>query len=94
MIATSDASEHYVDNNGRLSMAVDAINAESPLLDAVLVTGDMTDTSHPEAYEILASELARVEQPVLPLPGNHDHRAAVRETFPDAGWVDAEHGYW
>ena len=92
--SSADDVDHYVDNNGRLATAVDAINAESPRLDAVLVTGDMTDTGHAEAYETLAYELGRLDAIVLPLPGNHDCRSGVRSTFPDAGWVDAEHASW
>lgn len=94
VISSADEGDHYVDNNGRLATAVDAINAERPRLGAVLVTGDLTDTSHPESYETLAFELARLDPVMLPLPGNHDRRALVRATFPDAGWVDAEHASW
>ncbi|MFK7916705.1 MAG: phosphodiesterase [Ilumatobacter sp.] len=89
-----ETNESYVDNNARLDAAVESINAESPGLDVVLVTGDLTDTAHPEAFVALAASLERIEVRVLPLPGNHDRRSLVRDTFPDAGWVDGEHASW
>lgn len=89
-----EGSELYVDNNQRLADAVDSINAEAPQLDAVLVTGDLTDSSHPDAYVALAGELTRINSRVLPLPGNHDRRDLVRSTFPEAGWIDADHASW
>lgn len=87
-------SELYVDNNGRLAAAIDSINAESPILNALLVTGDLTDSAHPDAYAALAGELGRVVARVLVLPGNHDLRSSVRDTFPDSGWVDGDHASW
>ncbi len=94
VVADADTAEHYVDNNARLSSAVASIVAEAPALDAVLVTGDLTDTSHPEAFATFRDTLASIDAPVLPLPGNHDGRNATRRALPDVGWVDAEHLSW
>ncbi len=92
--ADDDTADRYVDNNGRMELAVASIVSEVPSLDAVLVTGDMTDTSNPAAFEILAGALAMIDAPVLVLPGNHDTRAEVRRAFPYMGWVDADHLSW
>jgi Icc protein len=94
VVANADPGDHYVDNNARLAKAVAAIIAEAPALDVVLVTGDLTDTSHPDAFVTLLETLAPIGVPVLPLPGNHDTRAATRRAFPDAGWTDADHLSW
>lgn len=94
LVSNADAGGDTVDNNARLVAAVDSIVAESPRLDAVVVTGDLTDTSRPEAFATLSGELSRIDVPVLVLPGNHDTREATREAFPDAGWVDADHLSW
>lgn len=90
----SDVGQYTVDNNGRLAAAVESIVAESPALDALVVTGDLTDTSHPDSFVTLTCELAKIDVPVLALPGNHDTRGATRRAFPDAGWVDADHLSW
>ncbi len=94
VVADADIAEHYVDNNQRLSSAVTSIVAESPSLDAVLVTGDLTDTSHPDAFATFRDTLAAIDAPVLPLPGNHDGRSATRSALSNVGWVDAEHLSW
>lgn len=49
-------------------------------LDAVLVTGDIADHGHPAEYE-QARELLRSRHPMLVCPGNHDERAAFRESL-------------
>jgi 3',5'-cyclic-AMP phosphodiesterase len=46
-------------------------------VDAVLVTGDLTDHGTVEEYEQVKAELV-ADVPVLLLPGNHDDRAAYR----------------
>lgn len=89
-----EGSQLYVDNNARLAAAIDSVNAESPMLDALLVTGDLTDSAHPDAYQALADSLAQVSTHVLVVPGNHDLRSLVRDTFPDTGWIDADHASW
>jgi Icc protein len=94
VIADADTGQHYVDNNARLASAVASLVAESPALDAVLVTGDLTDTAHPDAFATLTEMLAPIGVPVLPLPGNHDTRPSTRDAFPDAGWIDADHLSW
>ena len=86
--------ELHVDNNGRLSAAVDSIVAERPAVEAVLATGDLTAWGRPTDYTKLAELLAPLECPVLPLPGNHDDRNGMRATFPDIPWADAEHASW
>ncbi|MFC1411128.1 metallophosphoesterase [Streptacidiphilus sp. N1-12] len=49
-------------------------------LDAVLVTGDITDHGLPREYE-LARRILTSRHPVLTCPGNHDDRAAYREVL-------------
>ena len=94
VVGPSSDDEHYADNNERLRVAVRSLNAEVPQVDAVVVTGDLTNSSEPPAYEILAHALGDVAAPCLVLPGNHDSRELTRSTFPDMGWVDAEHLSW
>lgn len=49
-------------------------------LDAILITGDITDHGTAEEYEQAKAELA-AEVPVLMLPGNHDNRAMFRKVL-------------
>jgi 3',5'-cyclic-AMP phosphodiesterase len=45
-------------------------------VDAVVLTGDITDHGRPQEYEIVRDLLADVPFPVFSCPGNHDERAA------------------
>jgi len=52
-------------------------------LDAVLVTGDISDDGSPESYDIARRELDRLGLRLLALPGNHDVRECFRAAFSD-----------
>ncbi len=82
----ASTSERFVDNNDRLAKAVAALNAETVRPDAVLATGDLTDTGSAVEMDLLADLLAPLEIPLLPIPGNHDRRETFRTTF-DMPWA-------
>ncbi len=86
--------DHRCDPNRRLRLAVAAINAESPEVEAVLVTGDLAADGFPGEYEMLAELLEPLAAPILAIPGNHDDRGRLRSVFPDLPWADAEHASW
>jgi 3',5'-cyclic AMP phosphodiesterase CpdA len=94
VLAFDSTEDRHVDNNARLRGAVAMILAESPRMDAVLATGDLTNWGHPGEYDALAELLAPLRDRLLPIPGNHDDRDRLRATFPDAGWIDAAHASW
>jgi len=93
-VAHDTTEELFVDNNGRLAAAVEQISSESPAVRAVLATGDLVNSGHPDEYEVLVSTVSAFQIPYLPLPGNHDDRDLLREVFPDNPWVDADHASW
>lgn len=51
--------------------------------DALLISGDLVEHGTPAEYARVRELLADVAVPVLPLPGNHDDRAALRAAFPE-----------
>ena len=63
-----------VDTAAMLRAAIDTLLAFSPALDAVLVSGDLTNDGEAEAYAEIVPELARLPMPVFAVPGNHDNR--------------------
>jgi 3',5'-cyclic AMP phosphodiesterase CpdA len=82
------------DNNARLAAAVARLNAETVRPEAVLATGDMTDTGSVAEMELLAELLAPLDAPILALPGNHDRRETFRDRF-DMPWAtDDSHLSW
>lgn len=73
-LGTVDADRYVV-------AAIDAVLARHEDLDAVLVTGDITDLGEEEAYARAAMLLSRFAVPVLVSPGNHDRRDPFRDAF-------------
>jgi 3',5'-cyclic AMP phosphodiesterase CpdA len=65
----------------RLEAAVDALLALPNPIDAVLVSGDLTDDGGEASYGQARGRLERLGVPVHPLPGNHDDRRCLREAF-------------
>lgn len=70
-----------VDTAPFLERAVAAINALDPAPDLVVATGDLVDAGMPEEYERLRGILGRIAAPVFVIPGNHDERQALRQSF-------------
>lgn len=83
----------FVDNNGRLALAVGSLNAERPRPDLVLATGDLTNDGQPAQMAELMAQLGRLDIPVLALPGNHDDRGLMRAAF-DQPWASPENLSW
>lgn len=81
------ATEEEVDPLVRLETVVEAVLGLPNAVDAVLVSGDVSDDGGEESYRLARSVLARFECPVHVLPGNHDDRARLRVAFglPGAG---------
>ena len=70
-----------VDTGAFLERCVARLNALVPRPDAVLITGDLTDFGHADEYRHLRELLAPLAMPRYLMPGNHDERAALRQSF-------------
>ncbi|MCO5148781.1 MULTISPECIES: metallophosphoesterase [unclassified Shinella] len=57
--------------------------AFAPRLDAIALTGDLTDGGSAQDYALLQDILAPLSMPVFVVPGNHDRRYALRAAFAD-----------
>lgn len=75
------ATGEEADPLARLDAVVEAVLALPNPVDAVLVSGDLSDDASEESYRLARSALDRFECPVHVLPGNHDDRARLREAF-------------
>ena len=86
-IDTHDGLRRAVAHLQRLDAAVGGI-------DAIVVTGDLTDHGEPEAYALFRAMTAPLRAPIYALPGNHDLREPMRAAFapdgvmPSAGPLD------
>lgn len=80
-----------VDSNAMFESAVDQLNALSPAVDLVLLSGDVVDEGTAAEYAAAGAAISRIRAPVLAIPGNHDDREGFRRQFahhehlPDSG---------
>jgi len=81
--------QDVVDSNAQFAAAITHVNALDPRPDLVLLSGDLVDHGDAREYAMLATLLARLERPVLAIPGNHDEREAFRRAFKGQGWLPA-----
>ncbi|KIC09989.1 3',5'-cyclic-nucleotide phosphodiesterase [Leisingera sp. ANG-M1] len=70
------------DPRQRLQAAVGYIAAHHGDAAACLITGDLVETGTERNYRVLQGFLNELPMPVLPLTGNHDDRAALRQGLP------------
>ncbi len=79
-------SSSVLDTSAILRNAIDRLltrqEAISPI-DALLVTGDISDDGTAESYAIARAEFERLGLRLLVVPGNHDAREAFRKAFAD-----------
>jgi len=71
------------ESNMLTARAVKAVRALSPAPDAVIVTGDVTDTGDPREYAVAKELLGALPVPVYVMPGNHDNARELRTAFAD-----------
>lgn len=71
-----------------LRAAVDGVLALGVAPAGVVVTGDIADTGAPAEYADAAAQFARIDAPLVVLPGNKDDRAALRAAFGLPGDAD------
>lgn len=79
-----------VDTHAALRRAVAHINSVQGRIgriDAVVVTGDLTDLGSDEEYRAFRALTGPLEPPMYVLPGNHDRRDALRRAFADAPYL-------
>ena len=79
-----------VDTAAALEQVVDTINHLLPAIgpvDAVVVTGDLTDFGHAEDYARFKSLMEPLAIPCLAVPGNHDNREQMRVAFCNENWM-------
>jgi len=81
------ATAEGVDPLVRLETVVEAVRSLPNPIDAVIVSGDLSDDGSEESYRLALPLLDRFECTVYVLPGNHDDRARLRAAFglPGAG---------
>lgn len=68
----------------RTALAIELVHRLDEAPTAVLLSGDLVNSGAPEEYELLAEllgPLLALGIPVLPVVGNHDDRARLRETL-------------
>lgn len=70
-----------------LQQALDSILRLRQQPDAVVITGDLTDFGRTAEYRHLRSLLAPLSMPVYLMPGNHDDRAQMRNSFADHAYL-------
>ncbi|WNL37650.1 phosphodiesterase [Halomonas sp. PAMB 3232] len=79
--ADGKLSYRQVDTARALTQAIDTLNALTPRPDLVLISGDLVDFGHPEEYATFTRLTEALTRPFYVIPGNHDHRANLREAL-------------
>ncbi|MEC7259185.1 MAG: metallophosphoesterase [Pseudomonadota bacterium] len=97
VVAEGARASGVLDTRALLAGAVDrliAMRAALEPLDALLVSGDISDDGSADSYAFARAQLKRLGLPMYVVPGNHDAREPMRAAFadldhvPDEGQID------
>ena len=97
LVPKGKLASDVLDTGAILTSAIDRLiekKGHLAPLDAVLVTGDISDDGSPESYALARTQLERLGLPLFVVPGNHDSREPFREAFsnlssmPKEGFID------
>ena len=82
IISVDSQDQNHLNKRVRdLKLCVRDINILKPIPDAVIHTGDMTQTGNLSEYKITFDILNHLKVPFFVVPGNRDSRAAMRKIF-------------
>jgi 3',5'-cyclic AMP phosphodiesterase CpdA len=70
-----------------LRQAIDTILRLAQRPDAIILTGDLADFGRLEEYAHLRRLLAPLSMPIYLMPGNHDDRERMRQSFPEHAYL-------
>lgn len=82
-----------VDTARCLRDALESVDRLAQAPEAIVITGDLTDTGLPGEYAHLRELLGGLRCPVYLFPGNHDDRATLREAFADHAHLQGAAGF-
>lgn len=90
IVRAGERAYGVVDTAEALGRGVACIQAIAPQLapiDAIIVTGDLTDFGDPEEYARFLDLTRDLPAPLYAVPGNHDRREAMRAAFSNTTWM-------
>jgi 3',5'-cyclic AMP phosphodiesterase CpdA len=79
-----------INSKKALAAAVSHLKTFKPAPDLVLATGDLVHKGTAKNYRALRRHLDKLKLPVYVIPGNHDDRELLRDTFADWGYLPTE----
>jgi Icc protein len=82
LLAEPDACLRGVPTRRTLADVLALALARHPVIDRIVLTGDLAHDEAPATYEALRNVLGPHVERARPLPGNHDDRDALRMAFP------------
>ncbi len=80
-------NRHGVDCAVGLRRCIEHLCALDRMPDVLVASGDLVEDGRPEEYRRLQDMFSRLPMPLLLMPGNHDRRAPLRQTFGDHDYL-------
>ncbi len=65
----------------KFQKVVENIQQENSNIDAVIITGDLSEDGYSESYQLIKGELDKLKTPSFWLPGNHDNFENIPENI-------------
>ncbi|WP_413111168.1 3',5'-cyclic-AMP phosphodiesterase [Thaumasiovibrio sp. DFM-14] len=91
LFATDDGSLLGVKTNQSFKAVLEAIDAQAPVFDALLATGDISQDHSVASYAHFVRGISRWTSPCFWLPGNHDYKPSMHSVCPTPTIEPAQH---
>lgn len=66
---------------------ISQIRSEIGKVDAIIVSGDLSDDGTADSYKLFKNILGKLDIPTFVIPGNHDIRCGLRDAFSADGYL-------
>lgn len=73
--------------NPHIRLALILAEIRKKAYDLILFTGDISNAGDNESYQLLRQLLARIQQNMLIIPGNHDHPSLLDTALQENKWI-------
>lgn len=90
LVSRGKTVSNRLDSGQSLEQFVARLMAAMPRwgqIDAIVVTGDISDDGSADSYQLFKSLVAPLGLPVFMVPGNHDNRESMRTAFLNDGYM-------
>ena len=81
LLEQPNAKVKGLDTEKTFHAVLDLIRQEEPIINAIILTGDLAEDASVSAYERISKKMQNFDCPIYWIPGNHDDASVMKKHF-------------